>query len=190
MAQKSRTIHLTEIEIRALKDSLESEIYNLENEEHYQWQRNAFLAVMKKLGYVQDKLGFWVSVTDIAENRARISNLFGYYKSRMAVIDPEEVTDYIMEQSGNLDAYINIITKIIKLKEKYFGFPEQSQLVLQINHDPEIDNPFPKFYVRKNEYDESFMTNIDKLQEECFGDLHESNIWILVTTDFKKCGAV
>ena len=59
MAKKANTIHLTDVEVSALKDTLSNEIYNLENEQYYQWQRDAFLSIMKKLGFIQDKDGFW-----------------------------------------------------------------------------------------------------------------------------------
>lgn len=185
MAKKKNTIHLSDEEIRALHETLSQQIYLLKDEEYFQWQRDMLISVMNKMGYVEDKDGSWVLTTIDEENRARIISMLSMNNERITLINPDEVIDYLIGLERRCRAALALIVKIIGLKEKYFGGADQTELVLQINKDPEINNPYLKFYIRQDVYEESFMDKIDKLQNEYFNEL-EHGIWILVTTDFKK----
>jgi len=115
-----------------------------------------------------------------------IRKYFEQYEHRIKFERPTEIIKYFGENSDKIDELLNIIHKIIILKEKYFGGKAQSQLFLQVNHDPEINDQFLKFYIRQTHYETDFFEKLDKLQEDYFADLHKYDIWILVSSDFKK----
>lgn len=95
----------------------------------------------------------------------------------------EELAEFLLSESYKLPSYESIVLKIASLKSNFFG--DDAQLILQLNHDPEIKNEFLKFYIRQTNYPSDFMEKLDRLQEGYFDLLHKYDIWILVSTDFK-----
>jgi hypothetical protein len=94
-----------------------------------------------------------------------------------------EVRDFLISELFKIDSYLDIIQKIIVLKLKYF---EDDQLTLCINHDPEINDEFLKFYIRQNCYSSDIMSKIYKLRADYAKDLTTKKIWVYITTDFKQ----
>ena len=96
----------------------------------------------------------------------------------------QDVVRYLLSRPSQCDSFIDVIYKVIILKEDYFG--DEAQLVLTLNVDPEITNEYLKFYIRLPDYPDDFMDIITRLRSNYYEDLRENDIWILVSTDFKR----
>jgi len=120
------------------------------------------------------------------QERGIISEIQGNLKIFEKILkldNQKEIFDYFIANANNANNLIDIVYKIEKLKIKYFG--SAAELTLSVNHDPEMNYEFLKFYIRQNSYPDDFLDRLDKLQEEYFSDMHKHNFWILVSSDFK-----
>ena len=95
-----------------------------------------------------------------------------------------DVVRYLLSDPSKCDRLIDVIYKVINLKGDYFG--DEAQLVLTVNVDPEITNEYLKFYIRLPIYPDDFMDTIARLRSNYYEDLRKNDIWILVSTDFKR----
>ncbi len=95
-----------------------------------------------------------------------------------------DVVRYLLAKPSQCDSLIDIIYKVINLKKDYFG--DEAQLVLTLNVDPEITNEYLKFYIQLPAYPDDFMDTIARLRSNYYEDLRKNDIWILVSTDFKR----
>ena len=105
------------------------------------------------------------------------------YSKYLKIDNVSEVEDYLIKNSDKLEDMLDLIHKIIVLKLKHFE--DDAQLSLCINHDPEINDEFLKFYVRQYSYPNDFMSEIYKLRSDYSNDLNTKKLWVYVTTDFK-----
>lgn len=122
---------------------------------------------------------FWKPKSTLLEIETFLGNISKFIK----IADESEVRDFLISESFRMDSYFDVITKIIKLKRE--NFSDSAQLILQINHDPELNDEFLKFYIRQKSYPENFMENIYKIRAAYSKDLISKKVWIFLTTDFK-----
>jgi len=122
----------------------------------------------------------WISRYSIADKlRQNLEN----YSKNLVIDDRSDFINYLMKNLSSMDSLLDIIYKIIHLKNIYFG--KSAQLILTVNHDPEFSYEFLKFNIRLEKYPEDFRTTLNELRNEYFPDLKKNNIWILVKSDFK-----
>lgn len=98
---------------------------------------------------------------------------------QVRVKNPDEVKKYLMKFSDIID----LVPKVVEISKKHF--PE-SQLVLALYLDPEIDDQYLVLYVRLNEYKEDFVERVDEAEAEFLNDLVDKKGNIFLTTDFRK----
>ena len=64
-------------------------------------------------------------------------------------------------------------------------FDRNSQISLEVYHDPEIDDSYLVIYVRQNPYSEDIIELIDEINELIAYNLScDVSGWVSVTTDF------
>jgi hypothetical protein len=94
--------------------------------------------------------------------------------------DLEDARRYFNENPISFDALSGIARKTRE------HFPaDVADISLEIYHDPEFPDEYPTLYVRKDQYDNSIMDEIDHLEREC-GSLLAQAGRLLITTDFRK----
>jgi hypothetical protein len=113
---------------------------------------------------------------------------------QVRIKNTDKVKKYLMKFSDILD----LVTKVVSIAKKHF--PE-SQLVLTLYEDPEIDDQYLVVYVRMKKYDKSVMERvrearkeygedlidrIKKAESEFLGDLVDKKGNIFLTTDFQE----
>ena len=60
-----------------------------------------------------------------------------------------------------------------------------TQLSLEVYHDPEIEDEYLTLYVRQADYDEHVLSTIEDIRAGYEGELAGRSGWLLVTTDFR-----
>jgi hypothetical protein len=60
----------------------------------------------------------------------------------------------------------------------------ETQLSLEVYHDPEIEDRYLRLVARSKQYDDAFLNAIDKIFDEYEQDLADSTGWFIVSTDF------
>lgn len=93
--------------------------------------------------------------------------------------DVGRIQDYIVE----FPDLIEVIPQAVKAAKKHL--PE-AQLILEVYHDPEIDDRCLVLYVRLPMYDEKVMERIEAAEAEFLDRLADAEGWLLLTTDFGK----
>jgi hypothetical protein len=124
--------------------------------------------------------------TDTLAITEYISKFFRAYSDCIKVEHQDDVERYLLENIEKIDDLFDIISKIINLKERYFPDSFNSQLLLRVNHDPEIKDEYLKFYIRLKCYPDDILDKIDELSEDFHKLLIRKKIWARVTTDFKQ----
>jgi hypothetical protein len=90
-----------------------------------------------------------------------------------------ELQDYLIAcQQEVLDAFLFICDKLINLLK------EKSQIIVEINHDPEIRNEYIMINVRKDEYEDDFFEKIDSSCNVYYNMLFNADGRIVITSDF------
>jgi hypothetical protein len=89
-----------------------------------------------------------------------------------------EVCDYLQSHYVLLDDLQFIVEKCIE------QFDQQTQLSIEVYHDPEIEDSNLTIYIRQQHYDENIMSSIQEVREKYRDTFHDKSDWIHVTTDF------
>jgi hypothetical protein len=123
----------------------------------------------------------WYSKFSLLEEiRANIERISEF----LIIKHTQDIIQYLLSEPAKSSSLIDVIYKVIILKKEYFG--DEAQLVLTLNVDPEIENEYLKFYIRQSDYPDDFMDRIARLRSNYYEDLRKNDIWILVSTDFKR----
>lgn len=93
--------------------------------------------------------------------------------------DPSGIHDYLIEYPNIID----FVEPVANMVAEYFD--RNSQISLEVYHDPEIDDSYLVIYVRQNPYSEDIIELIDEINELIAHNLScDLSGWISVTTDF------
>ena len=98
---------------------------------------------------------------------------------RVLIPQPAEVRNYLLRYFD----LTRVLRLTCKLAVDWFG--RQSQLSLEVYHDPEIEDHYLTLYIRQLQYNEDILKRIEELRAEYEIDLTDSSGWLLVTTDFR-----
>jgi len=111
---------------------------------------------------------------------SRINDLLGFLSSKnIRLPDLTGITDYLIECSD----IINFMEPVANKVTEYFD--RNSQISLEVYHDPEIDDSYLVIYVRQNPYSEDIIELIDEINELIAHNIScDLSGWISVTTDF------
>ena len=90
-----------------------------------------------------------------------------------------EIQDYLAHYPDIID----IVPQAVYAAKKHL--PE-AQLILEVYHDPEIEDRFLVLYARFPSYDKTVMERIKKAEAEFLDRLANAEGWLQLTTDFGK----
>ncbi len=111
---------------------------------------------------------------------SRIDDLLDFLILKNIVIpDPTGINDYLIENPDIMD-FVEPVTNMVT---EYFD--RNSQISIEVYHDPEIDDSYLVIYVRQNPYSGDIIESIDEINEQISNNLSgDVSGWISVTTDF------
>lgn len=92
---------------------------------------------------------------------------------------PQEVVEYLLQYPG---LYHTVINTCFNTK-KVFG--HNSQISLEVYHDPEIDDEYLTIFIRQEEYEPDIIEKIDAICREYERFLVNESGYLLVNTDFR-----
>ena len=93
--------------------------------------------------------------------------------------NPEGIRTYLLRFTDVID----VIPQVVAVARRHF--PE-SQLVLDVYQDPEIEDRYLVLYVRLKQYDESMFKQLENAEAEFLDQLIHKEGWIQLTTDFQE----
>jgi len=92
---------------------------------------------------------------------------------------PGEVVDYLLKHQGLYDLVLYTCYRT----EEIFG--HNSQISLELYHDPEIHDEYLTIFVRQEEYEPDIIDQIDAICREYEQELAGIDGYLLVNTDFQ-----
>jgi hypothetical protein len=92
---------------------------------------------------------------------------------------PERVQAYLHEYPD----MVHVVGNICMAAHDQFG--PDSELLLDVYCDPEIDDRYLSLVVRQASYPANFMSRIEELTAKFADELAQISGWIVVTTDFR-----
>jgi hypothetical protein len=98
---------------------------------------------------------------------------------RVILLRPTEIQAYL-DRHPKL---AHIIPKICAQARHEFG--EETELALEVYHDPEIDDRYLALYIRQSVYANRILTKIDRVWQPYGQQLARASGYFLVTTDFR-----
>ncbi len=98
-------------------------------------------------------------------------------KEGVRLREPTQIREYLLE----FPELIDVLPKAIKAVNKHI--PE-AQLILEMYHDPEIEDCYLVLCVRLREYGEDVMDRIEAAESEFIDLLASKEGWLQITTDF------
>lgn len=99
--------------------------------------------------------------------------------NKFIIQQPAEVREYLIQHSD----LTNVLLYICATARKRMG--TQTQLSLEMYHDPEIKDEYLTLYARQQQYDEQILNLIEEICTQHEIALTNSSGWLLVTTDFQ-----
>lgn len=113
-------------------------------------------------------------VCEIAAIFSELQTLWG-----VRIPNPEEVQDYLLRFPDMID----IVSRVVRIAREHL--PE-SDLSLEVYHDPEVEDRYLVLYARAREYDEAFMDRIEEAEKSFINLLTHKEGWLQLTTDFRE----
>jgi hypothetical protein len=95
---------------------------------------------------------------------------------------PDEVSEYLSQHSD----IVNVVTEVIERARDQFG---SAELVLIVNHDPEMHDPYLMLYVRESPYPPNMLERLNSIWEPIEAQLTDNSGWLVVSTDFREPGS-
>lgn len=115
-----------------------------------------------------------------ADGTSLIETVFNRLSSKQVTIpQPAEVSAYLLRYPDMMD----ILSSVCKTVSE--RFERQTQLSLEMYHDPEIEDEYLTLYVRQNYYDKHILDIIEDISAEYEKKLTGKSGWLIVTTDFR-----
>jgi|SRR5579884_3615533 len=97
----------------------------------------------------------------------------------VGVAHPDEVCAYLAQHP-------DVAGLLVKACERArLEFPA-NELVLTVNHDPEIDDPYLMLYVRQWPYPPDILQRLNAVWDPFEDLLSQSSGWLVISTDFRK----
>lgn len=112
----------------------------------------------------------------IAERTTEVINKF--LSGRIKATSIPKVRDYLLQHIDLID----LLPFIIRVTSESFG--TDTQLSLELYHDPEVEDMYLAFFARNERYDENFLEVIKHIRASYTDLLTGKSGWILVATDF------
>ena len=100
-------------------------------------------------------------------------------RKRIEIRNGGDVRGYLLRHSDMADMAVHVCD----LASRCLG--PQSQLSLEVYHDPEFEDEYLTLVVRQEVYDERLFDAIQDLRKEYQHELAGASGWFLVTTDFE-----
>ena len=98
---------------------------------------------------------------------------------RILMPRPAEIRDYLLDHPDMIETVGSVCRKASS------RFQNDTQLSLEVYHDPEIVDEYLTLYLRQKVYDDAILDRIEQVCGECEGELAGGSGWMLVTTDFR-----
>lgn len=112
-----------------------------------------------------------------------IEELLNWVKfNKIFIPKPSEVRNYMLKY----DDMVDLTYFVCKTTREKFDY--DTQLSLEVFHDPEIEDETLTLYVRQEDYEEDITKKIEELDEEYGEMLMDKTGYLLVMTDFQKPG--
>lgn len=99
---------------------------------------------------------------------------------KINIPNPSEVRHYLLKYNDMTD----LTYFVCQITRKMFDY--DTQLSLEVFHDPEIEDETLTLYVRQEDYEEDITEKIEELDEEYGEMLMDKTGYLLVMTDFQK----
>lgn len=90
-----------------------------------------------------------------------------------------DVWEYLLDFPGLL----NVLAEAVHAVSKHFA---EARLILQVYHDPEIEDRYLLLCVRPKSYDESVVKRLEAAEAEFIERLADEEGWLQLTTDFEE----
>ena len=123
-----------------------------------------------------------VTYEKLIDLRSQIGDFLETLKKKMDLENEEEIVDYLLNRSLDIDKIIEPFLFINKITNDVFF--DKARIFVQKYDDPETEDHFIAIRLRQEIYPEDFMDKIWDIRKE-FSDKFQDNDWILITTDFK-----
>lgn len=91
---------------------------------------------------------------------------------------PQEVVEYLLSHPGLYD----IVLETCYSTNEVFG--NNSQISLELYHDPEIHDEYLTIFIRQEEYEPEIIEKIDAISKEYEKELMGESGYLLINTDF------
>ncbi len=90
-----------------------------------------------------------------------------------------DVEEYLLDFPGIVD----VLPRALRALKKHMP---DAQVILDVYHDPEIEDHYLTLCVRLQHYDESFMDRLERTESEFIELLSSRDGWLQLTTDFRE----
>ncbi len=90
-----------------------------------------------------------------------------------------DVEEYLLDFPGIVD----VLPRALRALKKHMP---DAQVILDVYHDPEIEDHYLTLCVRLQHYDESFMDRLERTESEFIELLSCRDGWLQLTTDFRE----
>ncbi len=140
---------------------------------------SSFLVPKTPFEYLSMAFPHKTEQTGSSSNSRTIEDLFESLERDLIFIsDPSDVREYLYKYP-DIIGLIKFVGELITDK-----FDINSQVTLEVFHDPEVDDSYLTFYIRQKDYEDDIMDKIDEISERFEPYLQDVKGWLLVTTDF------
>ncbi len=95
------------------------------------------------------------------------------------LLSQQEIRGYLLSFPALIDVTRRAVIAVLR------HMPE-AQLVMEVYHDPEIEDNYLVIYARLREYDESSLERIEAAESEYIDLLSDKEGWIQLSTDFRE----
>jgi hypothetical protein len=123
-----------------------------------------------------------VTYEKLIDMRSQIGDFLEILKKKMYLENEEEILNFLLNQSLDIDDIIAPFLFINKITNN--DFFEKSKIFVEKYNDPENEDQFISIRLRQEAYPEDFIDKVWALREG-FSKQFQDNDWILITTDFK-----
>lgn len=121
----------------------------------------------------------WLTYTSTFQIEKEIEKALNWLvQNRITLPHPAEVRDYLRGHDDMTD----LLLSVGNAARQRFGM--DSQLSLEVYHDPEAEDEYLTLYVRQKNYGARILDTIEEICSQYQAELGESSGWLLITTDF------
>ena|GEM_PF-1260282 len=153
---------------------------DVQTQRDYKFSFSYFRNFNKALSFVEPDYFEVLNNINTYSLNSRIEYLLDFLSLKnIGLPDPVGINDYLIEYPDIMD----FVEPVANMVTEYFD--RNSQISVEVYHDPEIDDSYLVIYVRQNPYSEDIIELIDEINEQISNNLSgDVSGWISVTTDF------